>query len=341
MLFDNYQRLAPRPYDPSVQVRIFAIDEDSLKHLGQWPWPRDTLARIVGRLTADGAAAIAIRRAAGRARPDRAPGSAEAMAGPARYGSLERCGGETAGSGRANLAKALAIAPAVLAFSLNDQPGGQTPAVKAGIAMAGDDALPWLLSPAGRDHGTARAREGHAGLRQRHGSPGSGRYHAKRPVAVRLPRARSIRAWSPRRSGSPSQARRPTSSRPRTRAARPPWAPIPGLNNVKVGGAIIPVDSHGNVLLYDSGFQPKRFISLWRVLEPDFDPNLVSGQHHPDRLDGGRASGISSRRPSTRQRRASKPTPRSSSRSWTTNICSGPTGPTARRCCSCWSSGSP
>ena len=39
-LFDTYQRLAPRPYDPSIQVRILAIDEESLKHLGTSPCMR-------------------------------------------------------------------------------------------------------------------------------------------------------------------------------------------------------------------------------------------------------------------------------------------------------------
>src|ERR1700675_1338964 len=55
-VFDVYQRILPRSYDPKTPVRIVAIDEESLKRIGQWPWPRETIARIVDRLTAAGAA---------------------------------------------------------------------------------------------------------------------------------------------------------------------------------------------------------------------------------------------------------------------------------------------
>jgi adenylate cyclase len=58
-VFDVYQRLEPRPYVPQP-VRILDIDEDSMRSLGQWPWPRDLMARIVNRLTQAGAAAVAL-----------------------------------------------------------------------------------------------------------------------------------------------------------------------------------------------------------------------------------------------------------------------------------------
>ena len=56
-LFDQYQRWSPRPFQ-SVPVRIVDIDEESLKRLGQWPWPRTRLAELVDRLNASGVAAI-------------------------------------------------------------------------------------------------------------------------------------------------------------------------------------------------------------------------------------------------------------------------------------------
>lgn len=56
--FDEYQRLAPRPFQ-DVPVRVVDIDEASLRELGQWPWPRDRIARLVDRLSQMGASAIA------------------------------------------------------------------------------------------------------------------------------------------------------------------------------------------------------------------------------------------------------------------------------------------
>ena len=57
--FDQYQRLAPRAYDPATPVRIVDIDDASLARIGQWPWPRTQLAKLLERLTQAGAAAIA------------------------------------------------------------------------------------------------------------------------------------------------------------------------------------------------------------------------------------------------------------------------------------------
>ena len=54
-LFDLYQRAAPRAYDPDLPVRVVDVDEASLARIGQWPWPRATVARLVDKLAASGA----------------------------------------------------------------------------------------------------------------------------------------------------------------------------------------------------------------------------------------------------------------------------------------------
>ena len=56
-VFDQYQRWQPRAYT-ETPVRIVDIDEESLKRLGQWPWPRTRLAELVDRLQAAEVAAI-------------------------------------------------------------------------------------------------------------------------------------------------------------------------------------------------------------------------------------------------------------------------------------------
>jgi adenylate cyclase len=60
LVFDTYQRLHPRPYDPALPIRIGDIDEKSLNHFGQWPWSRAQVAAIVDRLRELGAATIAL-----------------------------------------------------------------------------------------------------------------------------------------------------------------------------------------------------------------------------------------------------------------------------------------
>ena len=55
--FDLYQLAKPRV--PSMlPVVIVDIDEASLNSLGQWPWPRSLVAKLVDQITAAGAAVI-------------------------------------------------------------------------------------------------------------------------------------------------------------------------------------------------------------------------------------------------------------------------------------------
>ena len=59
-VFDSYLALAPRPLDPALPVRIVDIDEASLAAVGQWPWPRTHLARIIAALKQAGARTISL-----------------------------------------------------------------------------------------------------------------------------------------------------------------------------------------------------------------------------------------------------------------------------------------
>jgi adenylate cyclase len=55
--FDLFQVLLPRE-QTSRPVVIVDIDEDSLKEIGQWPWPRTTVADLVTKITQLGALAV-------------------------------------------------------------------------------------------------------------------------------------------------------------------------------------------------------------------------------------------------------------------------------------------
>ncbi|HEY5867354.1 MAG TPA: CHASE2 domain-containing protein [Candidatus Tectomicrobia bacterium] len=59
MVFDTYQSLAPRQVH-KLPVVIVAIDNASLTALGQWPWPRTRLARLMEAIQQLGAQAIGL-----------------------------------------------------------------------------------------------------------------------------------------------------------------------------------------------------------------------------------------------------------------------------------------
>ncbi len=139
--FDEYQRLAPRPFE-NLPVRVVDIDEASLREFGQWPWPRDRLAALVNRLSEMGAAVIAFDILF--AEPDRlSPRTVVRDVMGIDPALLERLpdndeifAGATAGK------------PVVLGFGLSNE-GTYRPPVKAGFAFTGEspfDAPPRLTA---------------------------------------------------------------------------------------------------------------------------------------------------------------------------------------------------
>ncbi len=60
-VFDFYQNTKPREIPPPGKspVTIIDLDEKSFAEIGQWPWPRSIIAKLVGNLTQMGAAVVA------------------------------------------------------------------------------------------------------------------------------------------------------------------------------------------------------------------------------------------------------------------------------------------
>ncbi|HXZ15606.1 MAG TPA: CHASE2 domain-containing protein, partial [Roseiarcus sp.] len=58
LVFDQYQRWKPRPYDFSQPVRYVDIDDESIHLIGRWPWSRQTMAELVEALAKANVAAV-------------------------------------------------------------------------------------------------------------------------------------------------------------------------------------------------------------------------------------------------------------------------------------------
>ena len=58
VVFDQYQRWRPRAPGAERLVRVVDIDDESIRRLGQWPWPRAEMARLVDALAGAKVAAI-------------------------------------------------------------------------------------------------------------------------------------------------------------------------------------------------------------------------------------------------------------------------------------------
>jgi adenylate cyclase len=135
--FDLYQSSQPRQTPDDMPVLIVDIDEQSLKEIGQWPWPRTVLAQLVDKLNEAGAAAIAFDVLF--TEPDRTSrqlllelltkrGVAEEEATRLLSAMPEP---------DAQLAEAMARTQAVAGFNLSTTGANAAPVAKSGFAMVG------------------------------------------------------------------------------------------------------------------------------------------------------------------------------------------------------------
>ncbi len=147
--FDTLQRIWPRQANDISPVRIVDIDEASLKKLGQWPWPRTELAKLVNELNELGAAAIAFDIIFPE--PDRLSAD-RVLSDPA----IKQLLGPTAISPSTNIpnndqifANAISGRKVILAYAGGMGTTEKPPPAKAGFAQTGLPALnavPSLLS---------------------------------------------------------------------------------------------------------------------------------------------------------------------------------------------------
>ncbi|MBF9061380.1 CHASE2 domain-containing protein [Rhodobacterales bacterium HKCCSP123] len=137
--FDFLQVLAPRPYQ-DLPVRVVDIDERALAEVGQWPWPRDTLAEMTDRLTQLGAAVIAYDVLF--AEPDRyspaelirRPSVAAALGDSVNAEELERLDTDSVFAG------AIARSPVVLGLAVATDGGGSgADYLRAGFVQIGSN----------------------------------------------------------------------------------------------------------------------------------------------------------------------------------------------------------
>ena len=135
-VFDYYQNAAPREFK-DASVRYVDIDEDSIRRIGQWPWPRTTLAKLTSNLRDAGAAVIAFDMVfpePDRTSPDLiSKGLPRDPAWDATRNQLF-----TLPNNDQVFAQTLRTTPSVLGFILGDRDTGGKPIRKAGMAQVGD-----------------------------------------------------------------------------------------------------------------------------------------------------------------------------------------------------------
>ena len=279
-MFDQYQRWQPRE-PQAAPVRIIDIDDESLRRLGQWPWPRTRIGELTTRLQQAQAAAIAFDILFSE--PDRT--SPQAMLdvwnapAPLREQLSEQLSGLP--DHDAALADAIAHGKVVLGFALDSRvpTDGTAPATAPGSNLAvplqkarqiamGDPAQPFLHA---FTHATpalpilqAQA-EGNGALIF---VPDSDGVIRRVPLLVRagnvlLPTlaAEALRVAQ----GARNYTTRTTPSRGI------------GLQEVRIGQLVVPTTSQGEVWVHYARPQPQRYLPAWKLFAGEVLPDDLKG----------------------------------------------------------------
>jgi adenylate cyclase len=271
--FDSYQRIEPVTYDPEMPVRVVDVDEESLARIGQWPWPRTTMADLTNRLTEQGAGAVAFdvmfaepdqtspEQAVKRLAPEEARIITEAIAGKPGHDAL--------------FAEAVAATPTVLATALSNRLSDPPP-VKAGFAIAGDDPAPFIAAYSGATRNLPFLDEAAKGVGSINWLPDRDQVIRRIPLIYRIGTTfiptlvtESLRVAQ----GAGTYVLKASNASGETA-----FGEETGLNHIRVGDVEIPTDSDGGIWLKFRPSNPGAYIPAWKVLAGENDPSEVAGR---------------------------------------------------------------
>lgn len=274
LTFDAYQRIMPAPAAPDAPVRVVAIDEESLARLGQWPWPRSTMAQLTDQLGAAGASAIVFDVLF--AEPDRtSPEQMLVWLPEERSQTLRQVIAEWPTHDNV-FAESLARNPVILAAALHHEASEQGFPAKGGFAVAGDDPGPFLARFAGVSANLPDLNAAAQGVGFINWVPDRDQVLRRVPLLAlhgeALAPSLDLEALRVAQGASTYIVR---SSNAHGATA---FGQSTGVNEVRVGGAVIPTGPHADMWLHFRHSQPERYISAADVVFGEANPADLAGR---------------------------------------------------------------
>jgi adenylate cyclase len=274
VVFDTYQQISPRKFDPSLPLRIVDIDEESLKRVGQWPWPRTVLAELVRKLSDSGAAAIGFDMVFPE--HDRmSPANALRFwpQSDALAGLREEV--EKLPSNDQVLAEAIGKGAVVLGFIATPQ-GGSIPQSKAGFAHGGDD--PRLFAPTypGAAASLPELQDKASGAGSLNWLPEYDQIIRRVPIVVQvgdklypsfaadmLRLAQGASTYIVKSSGASSEAS---------------FGEKTGIVKIRIGDYEVPTEADGQMWIRFTHQAKERYLPAWRVLNGEIGKDDIEGR---------------------------------------------------------------
>ena len=260
VVFDQYQRWRPRAPGAERLVRVVDIDDESIGRLGQWPWPRAEMAKLVESLA--GAKVAAIGFDVLFSEMDRSPSGVS----PA---------GLADGAGDATFARALADRSVVLSeLVTRTKFAGAVPA-KSGFTFIGQDPTPELPHLDGALGPLTVLAKSAAGIGFVNWQADADRVVRRVPLLIvvngqiqpsfaveclRVAQGASTYLIKSADDGGSSAGQGA------------------GVAAIKVGDVIVPTEPAGDIRAYFAATDPSLSLPAWKLLEPGVDLSDLAGK---------------------------------------------------------------
>ena len=275
LVFDQYQRWRPRPYNFDQPVRIVDIDDESLHLIGRWPWPRQTMADLVDRLAKANVAAIGFDVLFSE--KDRPSGNLNACARGAVHSADEVSRCEESADGDVAFAHAIADRPVVLGVFLTPTHNGSQAslATKAGFSFVGDSPMPFLNQLQGALVPIPELADAASGLGFLNWLPDNDRVVRRVPLLLnvngQIEPSLAMEALRVAQGASGYIVKSTT-------AFGATAGKSAGVEAIKVGDVVVPVQADGELRVWFAKSDPRRSFPAWKVLQPDADLSDLAGK---------------------------------------------------------------
>src|ERR1700722_881027 len=273
LVFDQYQRWQPRVYDPDQPVRIVDIDDESIRRVCRWPWPRQKMAALVDALIKANAAEISFDVLFSEEDQLNIP-KAGCDAQAAAVANQDRGGCDELVDGDLAFARAIATRPLVLGsvFTRTKRGGGGAIPAKSGFAIAGEAPLPYLGHLSGVLAPRPMLMESAAGIGFMNWEPDSDRVIRRVPLLLYVngePQP-SIVIESLRVAQGASNYLVKSSNASGDSGY--------GVSAIKVGDIVIPTQPAADIRVYFAKSDERRSVPAWKAFSQGADLSHLSGK---------------------------------------------------------------
>ena len=275
LVFDQYQRWRPRPYNFEQPVRIVDIDDESIHLIGRWPWSRHKIVELVDTLAKAKVAAIGFDVLFSE--KDESSGELKACEDPRprRPEEAQRC--EERADGDIAFAHAMQDRPVVLGFFLTATHNGSQASLmtKAGFSFVGDPPTPYLTQLNGALPPIPELASAASGLGFLNWLPDADRVVRRVPLLISLNgQIEPSLAMETLRVAQDASGYLVKS----TTAFGNTAGKTEGVEAIKDGEVVVPVQADGELRVWFAPSDPRRSIPAWKVLEPDPDLSDLEGK---------------------------------------------------------------